>query len=132
PRPAHTSPLSPSTPLFRSVRAPAPPRGVELGRHRVVDHAHRDLAALLERDQRRPDADAADEVPGPIDGTRNFVRGIGVWATLIALEERGEVTVGVIHNPVTAELYAARRGGGAYRSEERRGGGEGRGVCGPW
>jgi histidinol-phosphatase len=55
----------------------------------------------------------------PIDGTRNFVRGIGVWATLIALEERGEVTVGVIHNPVTAELYSARRGGGAYLNGER-------------
>ena len=49
----------------------------------------------------------------PIDGTKNFVRGIGIWATLIALEERGEVTVGVIHNPVTAELYTARRGAGA-------------------
>src|SRR5256712_9893135 len=49
----------------------------------------------------------------PIDGTKNFVRGISVWATLIALEERGEVTVGVIHNPVTAELYTARRGAGA-------------------
>src|SRR5438477_170706 len=49
----------------------------------------------------------------PIDGTKNFVRGIPVWATLIALEERVEVTVGVIHNPVTAELYTARRGAGA-------------------
>jgi histidinol-phosphatase len=54
----------------------------------------------------------------PIDGTKNFVRGIGVWATLIALEERGEVTVGVIYNPVTAELYTARRGAGAHRNGE--------------
>jgi histidinol-phosphatase len=55
----------------------------------------------------------------PIDGTRNFVRGIPVWATLIALEERGEVTVGVIHNPVTGELYTARRGAGAFLNGER-------------
>ena len=55
----------------------------------------------------------------PIDGTKNFVRGIGIWATLIALEERGEVTVGVIHNPVTAELYTARRGAGAFLNGER-------------
>jgi histidinol-phosphatase len=48
----------------------------------------------------------------PIDGTRNFVRHIPFWATLIALEEQGEVTVGVIHNPVTGELYAARKGDG--------------------
>src|SRR5436309_2174475 len=36
-----------------------------------------------------------------------------------ALEERGEVTVGVIHNPVTAELYTARRGAGAFLNGER-------------
>jgi histidinol-phosphatase len=50
----------------------------------------------------------------PIDGTQNFVRHIPIWATLIALEEAGEVTVGVIHNPVTGDLYTARRGGGAH------------------
>ncbi|MBI4638772.1 MAG: inositol monophosphatase [Candidatus Rokubacteria bacterium] len=55
----------------------------------------------------------------PIDGTKNFVRGIPIWATLIALEERGEVTAGVVHNPVTAELYTARRGGGARLNGER-------------
>jgi histidinol-phosphatase len=55
----------------------------------------------------------------PIDGTRNFVRGIPIWATLIALEERGEVTVGVVHNPVSDELYTARRGAGAFRNGAR-------------
>jgi histidinol-phosphatase len=49
----------------------------------------------------------------PIDGTKNFVRGIPVWATLIALEDDGEVVAGVIHNPAAGELYTARRGGGA-------------------
>jgi histidinol-phosphatase len=55
----------------------------------------------------------------PIDGTRNFIRRIPVWATLIGLEEDGEITVGVIHNPVTGELLAARRGGGAWRDGAR-------------
>ena len=55
----------------------------------------------------------------PIDGTKNFIRHIPLWATLIALEEQGEVTVGVIYNPVTGELLAARRGGGAWRDGER-------------
>ena len=40
-------------------------------------------------------------------------------ATLIALEEHGEVVVGVIHNPVTGELAAARRGGGAHLNGDR-------------
>ena len=55
----------------------------------------------------------------PIDGTKNFVRRIPVWATLIALEEAGEIAVGVVHNPVTGELYAARRGEGAFLNGER-------------
>jgi histidinol-phosphatase len=54
----------------------------------------------------------------PIDGTRNFIRHVPIWATLIGLEEAGEITAGVIHNPVTDEMYAARRGGGAFLNGE--------------
>jgi histidinol-phosphatase len=54
----------------------------------------------------------------PIDGTKNFVRRIPIWATLIALEDDGEVVAGVIHNPAAGELYTARRGGGAHRNGE--------------
>lgn len=49
----------------------------------------------------------------PIDGTRNFARGIPYWAVLIALEEDGVLTAGVIHQPVSGEVYTARRGQGA-------------------
>jgi histidinol-phosphatase len=44
---------------------------------------------------------------------------VPIWATLIGLEEAGEVTAGVIHNPVTGEMFSARRGGGAWRNGER-------------
>ena len=50
----------------------------------------------------------------PIDGTKNFVRGIPYWATLIALEEDGEVTLGVVHAPATGDLLWAQRGQGAF------------------
>ena len=50
----------------------------------------------------------------PIDGTRNFARGIPYWAVLIALEEDGVLTAGVIHQPVSGEVYTARRGQGAH------------------
>ena len=55
----------------------------------------------------------------PIDGTKNFIRGIPVWATLIALEEHGEITVGVVHNPAGGDLAVARRGGGAFLNGRR-------------
>jgi histidinol-phosphatase len=50
----------------------------------------------------------------PIDGTKNFVRGTPYWATLIALEEEGEVTLGVVHAPATGDLFWAQKGGGAF------------------
>ncbi len=55
----------------------------------------------------------------PIDGTRNFVRRIPIWAVLLALEERGEITAGVILNPVTGDLYTGRKGQGAFANGER-------------
>ena len=50
----------------------------------------------------------------PIDGTKSFIRGIPFFATLIGLEEDGEVTAGVVHAPATGELLYAVRGTGAY------------------
>ena len=55
----------------------------------------------------------------PIDGTKNFVRHIPIWAVLIALEEDGEVTTGVVHNPATGELFWAHKGEGAWANGER-------------
>jgi histidinol-phosphatase len=55
----------------------------------------------------------------PIDGTRNFVRHVPIWAVLIGLEEGGEITAGAIHNPVMDEMYSAYRGGGAFLNGER-------------
>ena len=53
----------------------------------------------------------------PIDGTKNFVRGIPYWATLLALEEDGEITLGLVHSPATGELFWARRGQGAWADD---------------
>ena len=50
----------------------------------------------------------------PIDGTKNFIRGIPFFATLIALEEEGEVTTGVMYAPAISDLLYARKGQGAF------------------
>jgi myo-inositol-1(or 4)-monophosphatase len=49
----------------------------------------------------------------PIDGTANFLRGIPFWCVSLGLVEDREPVAGVIYNPVTDELYSARKGGGA-------------------
>jgi len=55
----------------------------------------------------------------PIDGTRDFVRGLPTWAHLIALEADGEVVLGVCHFPAQGQLYWAVRGGGAWVNDRR-------------
>ena len=50
----------------------------------------------------------------PIDGTRNYSRGVPVWATLIALEDHGAVTVGVVSAPALHRRWWAERGSGAH------------------
>jgi histidinol-phosphatase len=50
----------------------------------------------------------------PIDGTKNYVRGVPVWATLLALEEAGSLTIGVVSAPALGRRWWARRGGGAW------------------
>lgn len=51
----------------------------------------------------------------PIDGTKNFVRGVPVWATLIALLEDGEPIVSVVSAPALRRRWWAAKGSGAYR-----------------
>lgn len=55
-------------------------------------------------------------VVDPIDGTKNYVRGVPVWATLIALMERGQggdrPVVGVVSAPALGRRWWAAEGGG--------------------
>jgi histidinol-phosphatase len=88
---------------------------------RAVEHAVRTQLAA-----RRPgDAVLGEEdgesgsgprrwVVDPVDGTKNFVRGVPVWATLLALQEDGEATVGVVSAPALGRRWWASRGAGAH------------------
>ncbi len=52
----------------------------------------------------------------PIDATKNFVRSVPVWATLIALMDDDEVVVGVVSAPALAHRWWAARGHGSWVS----------------
>jgi histidinol-phosphatase len=53
----------------------------------------------------------------PIDGTKNFLRGVPTWATLIALVVDGQVVVSVVSSPALYRRWYATRGNGAYLLE---------------
>jgi histidinol-phosphatase len=55
----------------------------------------------------------------PIDGTKNFIRRVPIWAVLIGLEEAGQVTAGVVLNPASGEMLWAHRGDGAWDRDGR-------------
>jgi len=50
----------------------------------------------------------------PIDGTHNFMRGVPLFGTLLAVEVDGELQVGVMSAPALGCRWFARRGGGAW------------------
>ena len=52
----------------------------------------------------------------PIDGTSNFLRGIPYWSCVLAYVVDGVTELGLTMDPVHGELFAARRGHGAFRN----------------
>lgn len=57
----------------------------------------------------------------PIDGTKNFVRGVPVWATLISLLVDGQPVLGVVSAPALARRWYAAQGSGAWRTFNKGG-----------
>ncbi len=55
----------------------------------------------------------------PLDGTTNFLHAIPHWSISIGLEQHGEITAGVIYDPVKNELFVAEKGKGAYLNDRR-------------
>jgi myo-inositol-1(or 4)-monophosphatase len=49
----------------------------------------------------------------PIDGTVNYIRSYPLFAVSIALEQDGELVVGVVYHPILDELFVAEKGNGA-------------------
>ena len=55
----------------------------------------------------------------PLDGTTNFAHGFPMFCVALALEQRGEIVLGVIYDPLRKELYRAVKGQGAYVNDRR-------------
>jgi myo-inositol-1(or 4)-monophosphatase len=55
----------------------------------------------------------------PLDGTTNFLHGFPQYCVSIALAHKGQVTQGVIYDPVRNDLFTATRGRGAYLNDRR-------------
>ncbi len=75
---------------------------------------------LLGEEGGRKDAAAGRRwIVDPIDGTRDFLRGLPTWSVLIGLEDGPDVVAGVAHFPAQNVTYWAARGAGAFRNGAR-------------
>lgn len=95
-----------------------------------ADTAAEDAIRMLIADRFPGDAVAGEERGGtigtgrtwvldPVDGTKNYLRGIPVWATLIALVIDGHPAVGVASAPALNRRWWAITGGGAWATHLR-------------
>jgi histidinol-phosphatase len=105
------SDLTPVTEADRAVEA-------EL---RSLLSAERPNDAVLGEEHGSSGGGARRWILDPIDGTRNYARGIPVWATLIALDEAGVVRLGLVSAPALGHRWWAERGDGAFADGVRMG-----------
>ncbi len=88
-------------------------QAVEEGIRRTLSRA-RPRDAVLGEEQGSTGFSQRRWVVDPIDGTKSFVRGVPVWATLIALMVEDEVVVGVVSAPQLHRRWWAMKSGGAF------------------
>jgi histidinol-phosphatase len=104
-----------------------PDRSLVTEADREIESAARKLVA-----ERRPELGVFGEEQGeqagssgmrliidPIDATSNFVRGVPVFATLLAIEVEREIVAGVISAPALVTRWHAARGQGAWQAARR-------------
>lgn len=66
-----------------------------------------------------PNPDGRNWIIDPIDGTNNFIAGLGAFAVCIGLLDAGEPVLGVVYDVTRDEMYSAARGEGAWRGNRR-------------
>ena len=85
----------------------------------LLSEAFPEDGLLGEEGSRKVPASGRRWIIDPIDGTRDFLRGLPGWAVLIALETENGVDAGVCHFPALNLTYHAARGAGAWRDDAR-------------
>jgi myo-inositol-1(or 4)-monophosphatase len=84
----------------------------------VLREAFSDYGMLTEESGELEGEGDARWIVDPLDGTTNYAHGVPFFCTSIALERDGEMVLGVVHDPIVKETYAAERGDGATLNGE--------------
>src|SRR5664279_579403 len=96
-------------------------KGAEAAIVDVILKSYPDHAILAEEGTNKgnnPDSEYV-WIIDPLDGTTNFLHGFPQYCVSIALQYKGQITQGVIYDPVRNDLFTASRGRGAYLNDHR-------------
>jgi histidinol-phosphatase len=86
---------------------------LRIARSRPQDNILGEEEGLTAAGGGRPNEGAPTWIIDPIDGTHNYMAGIPIWATLVALRIEGRTVAGVCNAPALGEIYDAAPGSGA-------------------
>ncbi len=92
---------------------------IEEAARRLTSQCHPALGILGEEQGETTGSAEIRLIIDPIDATRNFVRGIPIFASLLAIEEAGELVAGLVSAPALGTRWSAARGHGAYAGRRR-------------
>ena len=86
-------------------------------RLRAILQRHRPEDAIIGEEFANQGEGARTWIIDPIDGTANYLRGIPIWASLIALRVDDEITTSVVSAPALGRRWWAQRGNGAFTKD---------------
>ena len=96
----------------------------DLASHAIIERGLRKLTPAFPIVSEEGDLETAARTPAetfwlvdPLDGTKEFLKGLGEYTVNIALVERGFPILGVVYVPPADVMYWAARGMGAWKSE---------------
>ncbi len=94
-------------------------RAIEAAARELIAARAPELGVFGEEEGESASQNGARLIIDPIDGTRNYVRGIPIFASLLAIEENGVVVAGVVSAPAMSQRWHASRGNGAFSGARR-------------
>jgi myo-inositol-1(or 4)-monophosphatase len=87
--------------------------------NRIIFDAFPDHDVLTEESAFKGKGSPWKWIIDPIDGTTNYIHGFPFFCVSIGLEVKGEVTLGVVYDPILDQLFNALKGEGAYLNGKR-------------
>lgn len=94
-------------------------RSIEAWVRRVCRERYPELGVYGEEEGETGETRPGRVIVDPIDSTGNFVRGIPIFATLLAVEFEGELVAGLVSAPALRSRWTAARGCGAFKGDQR-------------